>query len=333
MRRLRSHYDAAWKEIVRFLFQPLMLLCFPNIAALIDWSVAIEFLETELQSIAPRSKSRRRHVDTLVRVRYLNGQAQRILIHLEVQSQPDAEFSMRMFQYFYRLFDTYGPPIVSVAILADADPNYRPEVYEVDGAGKKCQFDYHRCKLLDFTDEFLEQSDNPVAKAILAHRIAQRTMQDPNRRMVLKLAWVRELFRFRFQEEEIRLLLKALDAMTPLPEDLSIEFRDELIHSDPKTMKPYITSFERIARKEALAEGRAEGRTEGRTEGITEGQLLALRESIRDLFEERFGFLPVGVGSRLEMESDPKVLKAWNRRVATIETPEAFLALLGISRG
>jgi hypothetical protein len=332
MRIRRSDYDAAWKEIVRFLFRPLMLLCFPDIAAQIDWSVAIEFLETELQSIAPRSKSRRRRVDTLVRVRYLNGQLQRILIHLEVQSQPDAEFSMRMFQYFYRLFDTYESPIVSLAILADADPDYRPEVFELDGSGKKCQFDYHRCKLLDFTDEFLEQSDNPVAKAILAHRIAQRTMQDPNQRKALKLAWVRELFRFNFKEEEIRLLLKALDAMTPLPEDLSIEFRDELIQTDPKTMKPYITSFERIARKEALAQGRTEGRVEGRTEGITEGQLLALRESIRDLFEERFGFLPVGVGSRLEMESDPKVLKAWNRRVATIETPEAFLVLLGVSR-
>jgi hypothetical protein len=143
--------------------------------------------------------------------------------------------------------------------------------------------------------------------------------------MALKLARVRELFRFQFQEEEIRLLLKALDAMTPLPEDLSIEFRDELIRSDPKTMKPYITSFERIARKEALAEGRAEGRVEGRTEGITEGisqgQVLTLRESIRDLFEERFGFLPVGIGSRLEMESDAKVLRSWHRRAATIETP------------
>jgi hypothetical protein len=83
-------------------------------------------------------------------------------------------------------------------------------------------------------------------------------------------------------------------------------------------MKPYITSFERIARKEALAEGRAEGRTEGRiegrtkgpAEGINEGQVLALRESIRDLFEDRFGFLPVGIGSRLEMESDAKVLRS-----------------------
>ena len=149
----------------------------------------------------------------------------------------------------------------------------------------------------------------------------------------MKLAWVRELFRFQFKEEEIRLLLRALDAMTPLPEDLSIEFRDELIQTDSKTMKPYITSFERIARKEALAQGRVEGRTEGitqgRAEGITEGQLLALRESIRDLFEERFGFLPVGVGSRLELESDPKVLRSLLRRVVTIETPEAFLAILG----
>jgi hypothetical protein len=73
MRRLRSHYDAAWKEIVRFLFRPLMLLCFPAIAAHIDWLVAIEFLNTELQSIAPRSRSRRRQVDTLVRVRFLDG--------------------------------------------------------------------------------------------------------------------------------------------------------------------------------------------------------------------------------------------------------------------
>ena len=98
-------------------------------------------------------------------------------------------------------------------------------------------------------------------------------------------------------------------------------------------MKPYITSFERIARKEALAEGRAEGITKGRTEGITEGisqgQVLTLRESIRDLFEERFGFLPVGVGSRLEMESDTKILRSWLRRAATIEDPEAFLSFLG----
>jgi hypothetical protein len=60
---------------------------------------------------------------------------------------------------------------------------------------------------------------------------------------LMKLAWVRELFRFQFEEAEIRLLLRALDAMTPLPEDLPSEFRDELIQADPKRMKPYITTF------------------------------------------------------------------------------------------
>jgi hypothetical protein len=59
---------------------------------------------------------------------------------------------------------------------------------------------------------------------------------------------------------------------------------------------------------------------------------LALRESIRDLVEERFGFMPVGVGTRLELESDPKVLRSWHRRAATIGTPEAFLELVGLPR-
>ena len=99
---------------------------------------------------------------------------------------------------------------------------------------------------------------------------------------------------------------------------------------------PYYTSFEESARKEALAigrsQGRTEGRNEGRTEGRNEGQLLALRAAIKDLFRDRFGFMPVGVGARLETESDPQVLRAWLRRVAAIDTHEAFLTLLGITR-
>jgi hypothetical protein len=95
---------------------------------------------------------------------------------------------------------------------------------------------------------------------------------------------------------------------------------------------PYYTSFEESARKEALAIGRSQGRNEGRNEGRTEGQLLALRAAIKDLFRDRFGLMPVGVGARLETESDPQVLRAWLRRVAAIDTHEAFLTLLGITR-
>ena len=83
---------------------------------------------------------------------------------------------------------------------------------------------------------------------------------------------------------------------------------------------PLITSFERRARKEALAEGLSQGRTEGRTEG----QLSTLRDAIRDLIEERFGHTPPGIGERLEQEADPVTLKSWLRRTATVESLEAF---------
>ena len=79
---------------------------------------------------------------------------------------------------------------------------------------------------------------------------------------------------------------------------------------------PIITSLERLARKEALAEGRSEG------------QLLTLRDAIRDLLEERFGHTPPDIGERLEQETDPVVLKAWLRKTATIESLEAFRRLL-----
>jgi hypothetical protein len=59
MRRPRSHDDAAWNEIVQFLFRPLMMLCFAAIAVRIDWSKGIEFLDTELRDIALGSKSHR----------------------------------------------------------------------------------------------------------------------------------------------------------------------------------------------------------------------------------------------------------------------------------
>ena len=87
---------------------------------------------------------------------------------------------------------------------------------------------------------------------------------------------------------------------------------------------PIITSFERRARKEALAEGLSQGRSEGRSEG----QLFALRDAIRDLLEERFGHTPPAIGERLDQESDPATLKSWLRKTATVESVDAFLGVV-----
>jgi hypothetical protein len=143
--------------------------------------------------------------------------------------------------------------------------------------------------------------------------------------MALKLAWVRELFRFRFKEEEIRLLLKALDAMTPLPEELSVEFRDQLIQSDPINIMPYVTSFERIARKEALAEGLEKGLEKGRKEGLVDGWVQALRV----LVMVRFADWQPSWNHHFESVTDASRLQHWIRLAGTLDSGEAFLRSIG----
>ena len=79
---------------------------------------------------------------------------------------------------------------------------------------------------------------------------------------------------------------------------------------------PFVTSIERFAREEGLVKGREEG------------QMLALKESIRDLLEARFGVTPQEILVQLDGVSDLTTLRLWLRRTATIESLEAFQALI-----
>ena len=52
------------------------------------------------------------------------------MVHVEVQSQYDQEFSQRMFIYNYRAFDLYQKPVISLAILGDETKSWRPSYYQ-----------------------------------------------------------------------------------------------------------------------------------------------------------------------------------------------------------
>jgi len=135
-----------------------------------------------------------------------------------------------------------------------------------------------------------------------------------------KLRWIRQLFRQGFSREEIMNLIRALEAMNPLPRHLAVEFRNRVVQSDPEKAMPIVTCFELLAREEALAEGLSQG--------LSRGQTLTLRDSIRDLIQERFGHTPPDIGERLEQETDTHTLKSWLRRSATVDSVEAFRAFL-----
>lgn len=102
-----TDYDHPWKEALDVMFESFVAFCVPDLYSRVDWTTPPKMLDKELQQIAPESEIGVRSVDKLVEVRLVSGEYEWLLIHVEVQSQPVADFAQRMFAYFYRIVDKY----------------------------------------------------------------------------------------------------------------------------------------------------------------------------------------------------------------------------------
>ena len=324
MSKAASDYDEPWKEMCDTSFRQVLEFSCPDLVRGIDWTQPVQFLNTELQTLTPAAKVGRQYVDHLAKVVWKSSR-EPTLIHTEVQSQAVSRLGHRVFDYSTSLQKIHRLEVISLVLLADPNPRFHPSRYFWQQGGCHHDFRFRTCKFLDFDTDILEASLNPVSKIVLAQRLAQQTARNPEARLEGKLRWMERILAQGFPEAEKRILLRALDWMNPLPRELAIEFQRQVQQHPTHKIMPYYTCFEERAREEALAQGLSEGITQG----FSKGQLLALRDSIRDLLGERFGFIPVDITTRLEMESDTEQLRRWNRRAATIGTVEEFQSLIG----
>jgi hypothetical protein len=269
-------YDGAWKEALGLYLEPFLRLCFPIVHAGIDWQHRPIPLDKELHEIVRDAQTGRRHVDKLFRVVRRDGVEEWLLIHIEVQSQPDPRLSERMYRYHHRIADRYDRPVVSLAVLADQAPRFRPGLYEVETWGCRVRFEYPTCKLLDLSTELLEGEDNPAAIVIAAHRAAQKLARDPASRKTAKWQLTRRLYERGFAKQDILNLYRLIDWLIQLPEELKIEFRDELTEYEEQKRMPYITSIEEM----------------GRQKGWREGVITTRQNDVVDALEIRFGLVP-----------------------------------------
>ena len=132
----KQNYDSPWKTIVEKHFAECIEFYYPDLYVKIDWEQPFRFLDQELSQIQPKSKSSGRRVDKLAEVQLLDGSIEWVLIHIEIQGQKDDEFPFRMFVYHYRLLDKYNRHPVSLAILTDPHPNWRPQQTPCSCAGR-----------------------------------------------------------------------------------------------------------------------------------------------------------------------------------------------------
>ncbi len=201
-----SDYDTPWKIALEHHFDAFMAFYFPNAHAQIDWSVQHEFLDKEFQAITKDALVGTRHVDKLVKVKRLSGEEDWLCIHVEVQTSQQARFAERMFVYHYRIFDLYGKPAVSLALLGDDAPNWQPHCYTHEQMGCRLNFEFPTIKLLNFAafEAELESNPNPFALLTLAYLKNRATAADMNKRYEVKCKLIRLLHAHKWDANLIR---------------------------------------------------------------------------------------------------------------------------------
>lgn len=272
-----ASYDEPWKSALEQYFEAFLAFFFPQAHGEIDWARGYESLDQELVQVVREAEVGTRFVDKLVKVWLREGEETWLLIHVEVQSQPDSGFAKRMYSYHYRIFDRYDREVVSLAVLGDDQPNWRPQGYHYGRWGCEMALQFPIVKLLDYEADWetLEESENPFAVVVRAHRRTMTTTNDAEGRLRWKLSLIRELYERGYERRDILELFRLIDWMMGLPEDLALQFREDVRQIEEEMNMQYVTSVERIAHQE--------GRQEGRQE--------ANQEVVSSLLKNRFGEL------------------------------------------
>nr|VFK23463.1 MAG: hypothetical protein BECKLPF1236A_GA0070988_103804 [Candidatus Kentron sp. LPFa]VFK35341.1 MAG: hypothetical protein BECKLPF1236C_GA0070990_103624 [Candidatus Kentron sp. LPFa] len=272
----RDDYDSPWKEALEHYFPEFLALLFPAIHAGIDWSHPHEFLDKELAQVVRDAALGRRYADKLVKVWTLAGKERWLLIHVEVQGQPEPGFDERMYVYNYRLFDRYRVDIVSLAVLADLLPDFQAGNYRRDCWGCHVRFSFPTVKLLELGRDWasLEKSDNPFTLVVMAHLMAQEN-REGEKRIDAKLQLIRLMYRRGYSKERILTLFRVIDWLLYIPPELAPAFQQVLSTIESKKMA-YITSIKRL------------GLERGMQQGMQQGEAAVLRRQLQRKFGGEF---------------------------------------------
>ena len=98
----RDDFDSPWKDILKEFFKEFIEYFFADVYSDINWSKGYRFLDKELQQVVQDAELGRRYADKLVEVTRKNGDMGLVVVHIEVQGEPEITFGERMYTYNYR---------------------------------------------------------------------------------------------------------------------------------------------------------------------------------------------------------------------------------------
>lgn len=249
-----NDFDSPWKEALDVFFEAFLKFLFPSIHEQIDWSRGHTPLDKEFQQVVREAELGRRFVDKLVQVWIKKGDECWVLIHVEVQTTRDLDFPGRMYVYNYRIFDRYNKRVASIAVLADDDPDWRPDEFRQDLFGCETGIRFPTTKLLDLAsrEAELESSDNPFSKVVLAHLKASQTQGDSESRCSWKIRLVRGLFERGLCAKDVRELFRVIDWLMELPLPMTDRFWNDVETVQKEKSMPFISTPERVGEQRGL---------------------------------------------------------------------------------
>jgi hypothetical protein len=322
--------DGPWKEALDEFLESMLAFFFPDIHADIDWSRSYETLDKEFQQIVNDAEIGKRLADKLFRVWTINGREQWLLIHVEVQGDYQGDFEERIFVYNIRAFQKYNHPVVSLVILTDDNPQWRPDHYEYGQWGSSTGIKFPIIKLIDLAKDTatLERSDNPFATVVLAHLKMLETRGAPATRSQWKLRLVKGLYERKWPAERVRQLFRLIDWIMILPSLLEEDFRESVFQYEKEKHMPYVTSIERLAKKEGHEEGLEQGLVKGREEGREEGLRIGLQDGIVLALKVKFGPEGKKLGAKIKRVQNLALLQTLKKKIQAGRSLEQLSNLL-----
>ncbi len=255
-----AEFDNPWKQVAEDFFPELVAFFLPDAYLDIDWRKPAMSLDKDLPKEESEDVVGDRRADKLFQVTTLAGDPLIVFVHIEFQNEVDHDLPERMYIYNYRIYNKHRVPVVSLAILGDTNPDWRPDRYETECWGCTLCFRFRMFKLMDLlaAREQLEAHDNAFGLIILAHLAAKMTRNRQEQRFEEKLAVAKVLLGKKCDLKRFYGIIRFIDRVIDLPPELEPQFHKALKESQGEEAVTYITSFERVAKEEGRAEGQSD---------------------------------------------------------------------------
>ena len=202
--------DQLFKDLLQAFFREFMELFFPEVAAHLDFS-QVTFLMQEVFTGIPEGE--RRTIDLVAQVMTLEGAAELVLVHLEVQAERRSVFPFRMSEYYMLLRLRHRLPVFPVVVyLVPGAGGLTQEIYKETLFDREVlRFRYDAIGLPDLSADDYRELENPLAPALSA-------LMRPGRlgRLAQKVSSLRRVLLSGVDEARKSLLVNVIEKYLPL---------------------------------------------------------------------------------------------------------------------